>query len=408
MTPATPPPGTRTAHEAWLPYAHALADDLHRTSAGIHPDVPDLFLRVPRHLFLPGSYRQGRYVPVDHRTGTYPDELYALAYANTSHVTHHDIDTDPARRTSSCSQPSAMAVFLDVIAHQMERRPIRRVLEIGAGTGFHAALVAELTGAEVHTLDMSEVIVREAGACLARAGYENRVHAHLGDGYLGLPSHGPFDLVVATCGVIGASPHWIDQLAPGGTILVPLAHGGMHPVAHIHPAPPDEPDADRRITGRLCGFTDFMHAGGPLYGDHPGTPRNRDIRLPSPTRTLHVGSDDLTWDELCDLYAYLAGHDPRTTCLQVKGTGGLGSTGLYDEDTRSAALVQPGAVHATGPAAGPLVDAAAELYRAWERDGRPPITAWRFDTDTSRAADGTLMHTPRTWTMHSHDTAATT
>lgn len=60
-------------------------------------------------------------------------------------MTHQDTASDPAHRTSSCSQPLAMAAFLDVIAHQAARRPILRVLEVGAGTGFHAALIAELT-----------------------------------------------------------------------------------------------------------------------------------------------------------------------------------------------------------------------------------------------------------------------
>ncbi|NUU21790.1 MAG: hypothetical protein HOV68_09795 [Streptomycetaceae bacterium] len=46
------------------------------------------------------------------------------------------------------------------------------------------------------------------------------------------------------------------------------------------------------------------------------------------------------------------------------------------------------------------MDAAAKLYRAWEHQGRPPLTTWRFDTTITRAVDGTTLHTPRTWTLH--------
>ncbi|MFF7250728.1 protein-L-isoaspartate O-methyltransferase [Embleya sp. NPDC008237] len=389
-----------TATTTWHAHARALAELLATEEPDLHPAVPALFTRVPRHLFLPGRYRAGQYTPVDHTAGTYPDDLLESTYRNTSHITHHAIEADPARRTSSCSQPSVMAAFLDVIARRHARAPIRRALEVGAGTGFHAALIAELTGATVHTLDAAQVIVDEANASLTRADHTGRVTAHPGDGYLGLPDHGPYDLIVATCGVIGASPHWLDQLAPDGTILIPLAHGGAHPIAHLE-------HTDGHLTGRLCGFADFMHATGPLYGDHPGTPRNRDIRLPPPTHTHPLAPAELTWAQLCDLTAYLAGHDPRTTCVRVEGLRGTGSIGLFDETTHSAAVVQTIAIHGTGPAVEPLVAAAAGLYRSWDKHGRPGVGDWRFETDPRTAADGTVMHVPCEWLLHSAGTEAT-
>ncbi|OPC76749.1 hypothetical protein B4N89_45535 [Embleya scabrispora] len=389
MNTTNPPP---SASDSWQAHAGKLAATLAAARRDPNPDVIDLFTRVPRHLFLPGVWRDGRHTPVDH-DHPYSADLHTLAYTNTSHMTHQATASDPAGRTSSCSQPAVMADFLHVIAERANHRPVRRVLEIGAGTGFHAALIATLTGATVHTLDAAPVIVAEANAALARADLTDHVTAHLGDGHAGLPAHGPYDLIVATCGVIGVSPHWLDQLAPHGTILIPLAHGGAHPLAQI------EPTTQGPLTGRLRSFADFMTATGPLYGDHPGTARTRRLRLPAPTHTIALDTGDPTWSEICDLNTYLAGHDTRTTCLHVENTQPrYGDIGLYDEPTHSAALLQDGAAMGTGPNAPQIATAVADLHHAWNHDRRPALDTWRFDLRPHTAADGSVMHVPHTWT----------
>lgn len=86
-----------------------------------------------------------------------------------------------------------------------------RVLEIGAGTGYNAALLAWLAGSSgrVTTIDVDEDIVQEARDNLRRAGF-SEVHVVAGDGWLGLPTDAPFDRIEATVGVWDLSPHWVD------------------------------------------------------------------------------------------------------------------------------------------------------------------------------------------------------
>ena len=152
---------------------------------------------VPRHLFLPG---------------TDPE----LAYRNEPIVTRRSADGEP---TSSSSQPTIMAYMLD----QLAVAPGQRVLEIGAGTGYNAALLAHLVGAAgaVVTVDLDEDVADQARAHLAVAGYPD-VTVVAADGAAGYPPGAPYDRIIATVGVSDLAPAWREQLVPGGRIVVPL------------------------------------------------------------------------------------------------------------------------------------------------------------------------------------------
>ena len=157
---------------------------------------------VPRHLFLP--------------------ELPAeLAYRNEAIVTRRGADGQP---TSSSSQPTIMAYMLD----QLHVGPGQRVLEIGAGTGYNAALLQQLVGAggRVVTVDLDGDVARQAAAHLAAAGYPE-VTVVQADGAAGYPAGAPYDRIIATVGVSDLAPAWLDQLAPGGRIVVPLDLRGI-------------------------------------------------------------------------------------------------------------------------------------------------------------------------------------
>ncbi len=152
---------------------------------------------VPRHLFLPGI----------------PPEA---AYRDDAIVTRRAPDGQP---TSSSSQPTIMAIMLD----QLGLEPGQRVLEIGAGTGYNAALMKYLVGpsGSVITVDLDQDVARKAAAHLAAAGYPE-VTVVAGDGAEGYPDGAPYDRVIATVGVSDLAPAWLDQLGPGGRIVVPL------------------------------------------------------------------------------------------------------------------------------------------------------------------------------------------
>jgi methyltransferase of FxLD system len=152
--------------------------------------------RVPRHRFLPG-------VPLEH------------AYADVVIPTHF-ADGEP---TSSASQPGMVALML----HQLQPFPGMRVLEIGAGTGYNAALLAELAGptGAVTTVDIAPEVAAEARAHLDAAGYP-AVEVVTGDGALGWLPNAPYDRIELSVGASDLSPAWAVQLRDDGRLVVPL------------------------------------------------------------------------------------------------------------------------------------------------------------------------------------------
>jgi protein-L-isoaspartate(D-aspartate) O-methyltransferase len=114
------------------------------------------------------------------------------------------------------SQPYMVAL----ICQTADVRPGHRVLDIGTGSGYQAAVLAEL-GAEVHTVERIPELAERARDALASAGY-GRVQVHVGDGSLGLPSEGPFDAVVVAAAAPGLPEPLYEQLVPGGRLVVPV------------------------------------------------------------------------------------------------------------------------------------------------------------------------------------------
>ncbi|MBA2278501.1 MAG: methyltransferase, FxLD system [Chloroflexia bacterium] len=174
----------------------ALVDALRARGEIRSAAVEAAFRAVPRHVFLPEA-------PLDR---VYADEAIPTRYRDGVPI-------------SSSSQPAAMAIMLE----QLDVRPGQRVLEIGAGTGYNAALLAYLAGPDgtVVTIDLDAEITAEAAAHLAATGYE-RVVLLTRDGAEGAPEYAPFDRIILTVGAWDIAPAWIDQLAPGGRLLVPL------------------------------------------------------------------------------------------------------------------------------------------------------------------------------------------
>jgi protein-L-isoaspartate(D-aspartate) O-methyltransferase len=179
----------------------ALVNKLLAAEIITQPAVAEAFRVLPRHIFLPGV------------------EL-ARAYEDEAIVTK-EIHGVPV---SSSSQPAMMGIMLE----QLDLQPGQRVLEIGAGTGFNAALMAYLVGdpSLVTTVDIDEDLVAQARANLAATGFGD-VSVICADGGQGYQPHAPYDRVILTVGAWDISPAWVEQLREGGILLLPLDFNGL-------------------------------------------------------------------------------------------------------------------------------------------------------------------------------------
>lgn len=188
---------TLTASEAEAErLRNALVDKIQADGHARTPAVETALRAVPRHRFV-------------------PDAPLADAYANATVDIKYDTDGVPV---SCASQPDIVALMLD----QLQAQPGERILELGAGTGYNAALIAHLVGPDgrVTTIDVDDDLAEGARARLAATGFTN-VDVLTGDGALGHTEGAPYDRIIATVGAHGVPDAWLEQLAPGGRLVTP-------------------------------------------------------------------------------------------------------------------------------------------------------------------------------------------
>jgi len=263
---------TDTARDDVPTLQHALIDKLTRAGHMRSPRVEAAFRAVPRHLFV-------------------PDVPLAQVYSDTSLVTK----TIDGRDVSSSSQPTMMAIMLE----QLALHPGQRVLEIGAGTGYNAALMAHIVGEHglVVTIDIDEDIVAAAQAHLAAAGYAH-VQVICSDGGLGYADVAPYDRIIVTVGADDLPPAWSEQLRPVGRLVVPLGFTQLDTVTGSKTLVTFE-HVDDHLESRVlssCGFVPLRGA----FGAMPVVP----VSL-GPTPQLDLITDGLVEAE--QLYAALVG-----------------------------------------------------------------------------------------------------
>jgi len=161
------------------------------------PEVEKAFLKVPRHLFLP---------QVD-PWSAYEDHAVMVKFDRRG------------RPLSSASQPTMVAAMLA----QLRIEPGNRVLEIGTGTGYNAALIAELVGeaGSVVSVEVDGDLARTAREHLSRSGFE-RVEVVIADGKGGFAPKAPYDRIIVTAGAHEIADAWAAQLIDGGRLVVPV------------------------------------------------------------------------------------------------------------------------------------------------------------------------------------------
>ena len=150
--------------------------------------VLEVMASVPRHEFVPEAVRRFAYW----------DEPLPIGYGQT------------------ISQPFIVAFMTE----QLNPKPTDRVLEIGTGSGYQAAVLSRLV-AEVFTVEIIEPLAKQAESDLKRLGYDN-VKVLAGDGYQGWPEHAPFDAIIVTCAPDHIPKPLVDQLREGGRMIIPV------------------------------------------------------------------------------------------------------------------------------------------------------------------------------------------
>ncbi|HEX7045259.1 MAG TPA: protein-L-isoaspartate(D-aspartate) O-methyltransferase [Burkholderiales bacterium] len=153
--------------------------------------VLDAMRRVPRHLFIPEPQR-------------------AWAY---------DDRPVPIGRGQTISQPYVVAFMTEAL----DIAPHHRVLEVGTGSGYQAAILAELAQ-EVYTIEIIPALAHRARRTLSALGYRN-VHVRVGNGYLGWPEQAPYDRIVVTAAPAKVPSALLEQLRIGGLMAIPVGSG---------------------------------------------------------------------------------------------------------------------------------------------------------------------------------------
>lgn len=238
-----------------------LVEDLVSQGAITSKPVRQAFEEIPRHLFVP---------TVDITT----------AYSNQPIF----IRWEEGIPISSSSQPTIMAHMME----QLGLEPSSRVLEIGAGTGYNAALMAHVVGeaGSITTVDIDQDIVDEAAGNLSKAGY-GHVKVICGDGFEGFPEGDPYDGISVTVGAYDVSPHWVDQLKEGGVMVVPLWFRGFCLSVAL-----EKRDGELRgLSVTPCLFIPLRGAGQPTEGYFPvGDPPDEYMQM-----TIGLDRDDATY-----------------------------------------------------------------------------------------------------------------
>jgi protein-L-isoaspartate(D-aspartate) O-methyltransferase len=379
----------------------AMVRDLVSLGALRSARIEQAFRRVLRHRYIEGWYRleAARLQAVWHRVDfdrENPDpEGLRTVYSDRSLVTR----VDGYLPTASSSQPSVMSTMLELLAVE----PGMRILEIGTGTGYNSALLAELVEdpARVFTIEVQEDVARSAREALAREGYAG-IHVLQADAVQGAREGAPYARIEATVGCPDISPRWLEQLAPEGIMLLPLQHGHIHPLVRI--------TADSKSIGWARGaaveHSAFMSIQGEMASANPwqsyliaglpDKPAHQDP-LPIPLPSLAAGQDPLVDVSYRALYFFLT-LSSRELWRTNEGFGVADPSGSATALVTSSGLLSfhrdDGASHAAH-----LRKRLVALLRIWDDLGRPTPDAFDMTFVPKREIPSLNGHRGREWVI---------
>jgi len=357
---------------AHVKFVEAYVEDLLRTGDLHRGAVERAFRRVRRHRFLDHWYclDPSSFPPVWSRFDFDRDgpdsHTMSTIYSDRSLVT----GIDGYRPTTSTSQPRLMARMIETL--QLE--PGMRVLEVGTGTGYNTALLAETLGepANVFSVELRPEIAELARKALRQEGYGD-ARLLVKDGAFGAEEGAPYDRIMVTAGCADISPAWLEQLKPEGRLLAPIQHGHLDPLLEFQRAG----EVPGGATARVVGRSTFMPMAGALAGPNAwqsfligGMPheslwlRDLPIKLPGTEEGHPLGVDT---HRSVQFYLSLVSRELWQT---NKGYG------LADPQDGAAALVTTGGLEVlyrpeSERRAEELASKLERLLVAWDRLGRP-------------------------------------
>ncbi|MGH3717970.1 MAG: methyltransferase domain-containing protein [Pseudonocardiaceae bacterium] len=351
----------------------------------------EAYLAVARHEFIPdhvwvsrdgGQVGDPPVVPVDRVAD--PQRWLALVYSNTAVLTQFDDGrvrwpgVDVRHSSSSSSEPALMLRMLNAL----DVHHGHRVLEIGTGTGYNAALLAHRLGAgQVVSIEVDPQVAEQARRALARAGFTPTVVT--ADGCAGYPVGAPYDRVIATCSaLLGQIPYqWVAQTRAGGRLVIPVRTD-----LTSGPLVSFRVNGDGTATGRVVGLCEFMSLRAqrtPPAPDDVGGDGTDAVETSTDLKPwLAVNEEHVRWAVGSRVSACRWWHTPpgqgrkRHVLWFSDPTSGSWATASYDRDPG------PYLVRQHGPRR--LWNEIEAAYRWWRHHGEPGFDNWVFTVTPHR------------------------
>jgi protein-L-isoaspartate(D-aspartate) O-methyltransferase len=348
--------------------------ELKGTGAIKTKQVERAFSRVERHkllewFYLPAEkgefeYAGRRLTKRDFDAQNPDPELLKIIYSDDSVLTR-------VNPPSSSSQPSLVACMLELL----ELKKGMNVLEIGAGTGYNAALMQEIVGGAGHitTIDIQEDIVEQTRRLLRASGYGG-IEVIAADGAQGFPENASYDRIIATVGCPDISFRWAEQLARDGFMLIPLQHGaeGTNPLVRIW-------TKGERFLGRFVGGSGFMSIHGELAieqrpsFDDIARLHSREPRAVYPHfgifREIVESSKGKSMGQVMDLLLFMV-------IVGNKKVSNWAPLSFWDKE-KGAAMFREDGIALYGDES--LLDDLKSLSEQWDGLGRPGFSGWQLE-----------------------------